>query len=906
LIKNKTKKVLIAILLYTGVCLLASILIKPFSIVSFIGPAAGLAVALMILWGTYIAISIVIGHIIFSFLLIMYFDVEVLNIGVVIISLLAILLQGFWSKHITSKEINKQKWLDSRVLAARFIIKIGPVAGLVAAGAAALVAILDGQQVTDGLFFVFVSTWSASILVAIFMTPVLLFTQGKQQLNFSKRIFVVFSSVLGCLAISLLIKISQNQQLHQRFDRFEQTGHKIQRYVNNEITTISQKINALSALFLASEHVSANEFKEFSTRIFDSSSNIRALEWVPIVSGDNKKLFETNSSDELEMNYAITEQTTLGNTVLAKQRPLYMPVKYIYPRESNESAFGLDLYQHQEKKKAISLAVSKSIMIASPPLTLVQDDFSNPGLIVFSPVSTNHVKEPHGYIVGENDSRVTGFVVAVVQFKALFREIAEYQENLNIKILVQDMDSTGYLSLFGEKTEQGDRLVDNVDINVFARTWRFSITERDAWSLQGKSWQTWSMLIGGTVGGLLFQLLVLMMAAYSTELSRQVTFKTRELILAKDLSDQENQAKTNFLKALCMELRSPLNVIKRLAEIFPEKDLPKQARDYLTNISEASLNLEQLVDTVTELSSIESGERLLNEQSFDFYLFLNRMESMLKVNPKTQDKDIKLIVNSKVPQFIHTDELRLQQMFLALTENILEILSCNAASISFKSHFHQHNNVTILFVITPLEMKESLAPAETNEIKVNELVAHNTRMAMVKDLCHMFGGDIKVSHLPSGEKMLSLSINVLLSGDKSKNIYIDSKLSSVVVEASQEIKRILLIEDSLATSQILCQQLLDLNYQVEVIDKKEEVIPYLDNHTYHMVIYDQYNVRNGTSRINQEVKKVKKYNHIPIIGVFEQKVDEEAALLSKENLTALFIKPMELSALKLFLLKHFS
>ena len=906
MIKNKINRVLIAVLLYVGICVLASILIKPFSILNFIGPAAALASALMIVWGTYIAISIVIGNIIFSILLAMYFDVKVDNIGIVIISLLAILLQGFWSKYITYQEVSKQKWLDSRVLASIFIIKIGPIAGLISAGAAVLVAILDVKQVSGGLFYVFVTTWSASILVAIFLTPAFLFTQGKQQLHFSKRIFVVVSSVLGCLAIGLLFKISQQQQLHQRADRFEYTYQQIQKNVDDELTKISQKITALSALFMASQQVSANEFKEFSARIFVNSSNIRALEWVPIVSVNNKTLYEADRSAELAMNYAITEQTVMGNTVLAKERLLYMPVQYIYPNNSNESAFGLDLYHHQEKRSAISLAVSKNAMVASSPLTLVQDDFANPGLLVFFPVNTQRVTSPYGFMTGKNNTRVTGFIVAVLQFKALFRKIEQYQESFNVKIFIQDTGSTGYLSLFGEEALQGDRLADDLDINVFERTWRLSITEQDAWALQGKSWQVWSMLLGGTVGGVLFQLLVLMMAAYSTELSHQVTLKTRELILAKERADQENQAKTDFLKALCLELRAPLNVIKRLAEIFPEKDLPTQARAYLTNISEASLNLEQLVDTVTELSSIESGERLLNEQSFDFYLFLKRMESMLKVNPKTQDQDIKLVMNANVPQFINTDELRLQQMFLALTENILEILSCKGVLISVKSHFHQQSNVTILFVITPLDIQASLIASQTSDIKVSELNVHNTRMTMVKDLCQLFGGDIKVSHLPAGDKMLSLSINVLLSANDNKHIDNDNESSRTHGKSLFSVKRILLVEDNLATSQSLCQQLLDLNYQVEVIDKKEEVIPYLDSHTYHMIIYDKYNVRNETYRVNKELKQNKKYREIPIIGVFEQKVEDDSSLLNKESLTAQLIKPIELSSLKLFLLKYFS
>ncbi len=61
--------------------------------------------------------------------------------------------------------------------------------------------------------------------------------------------------------------------------------------------------------------------------------------------------------------------------------------------------------------------------------------------------------------------------------------------------------------------------------------------------------------MGATLAGILFQLFILLMAVYSSELSAQVIRKTRELIIAKDQSEQGNMAKTSLLTALNKEIK---------------------------------------------------------------------------------------------------------------------------------------------------------------------------------------------------------------------------------------------------------------------------------------------------------------------------------------------------------------
>ena len=142
------------------------------------------------------------------------------------------------------------------------------------------------------------------------------------------------------------------------------------------------------------------------------------------------------------------------------------------------------------------------------------------------------------------------------------------------------------------------------NLSNFSRTWQIKVIERESWFSQTKSWQAWAILSGGTLAALLFQMLLLMMAAYSSELGHQVDTKTRALMLAKENIEKKSLAKSNFLKNLNNELSMPLLAIKSLVQQMKEKGINTNE---LTAINYAGSNISLLLDTMMDLSNIESG-----------------------------------------------------------------------------------------------------------------------------------------------------------------------------------------------------------------------------------------------------------------------------------------------------------
>jgi len=763
----KGNRLLIATLLYLSVCLLTTIIIKPYSVVNFIGPAAGVASAFTIVWGSGVLLSVILGTIAFSVVLTMITGTG-LDFPVILISILAISLQSFWTKQITYRVIRQQRWLKSRAILFDFIFKIGPLSGLISASSVVVIAMLDIKVIGGSIAYVFFSSWSASILTSIFFTPTLLFTQGSQQLNISKRFFVVFASILGCLAIILLFKISQNAHQHLRGEEFQKAKINISLHVEEEIEMINEQVHAISALFQASEHVSFEEFTVFSSHIHRGNSSIRALEWIPIISDKHKKDFEQHASQELGLPIFIKQQLATNQIIETTSEPSYLPVFYIYPQNNNTKAFGLDLSSHPDKEIAMGLALKLNTLVATSPLTIVQDNYSNPGVLVFYPVLNNQSLNPYAPQKDNSLQQLNGYILAVVQFESFFRHLAETDIARNVGIVVQDTTLNEPFLLYGNNIEEHGRISDSIELNVFTRKWVIHITEKEPWINQSKDWQTWAMLFGGTIGGLTFQLLILMMAAYSVELSHQVVLKTKELLLAKESSETKSLAKSHFLQTLSNELKTPIYAIKYFVAKFHQHPTFAQAEHSIADIDNASHNLTQLIDTVIDLTEIESGTAKMMQLSvFDLHHFLQRIETLLNASNKENNLKFKFLINENVPHLIESDELRIQKLIVALAENAAKLLKTNELNISVKAHIHQFKRTTLFLVITPSQKLLDKAVGNMAEeqpfLSGKDLSSYSTTMAMVKELCQLFDGDVKLNQLPTGLIVLSASVKVNLS-----------------------------------------------------------------------------------------------------------------------------------------------
>jgi len=772
----------IASLLYFTLCVFSLWIITPVSFLNFVAPAAALVSGLIIVWGTTAFVAVLVTSPIVAWYFQQYLGVK-LEVASMLIALLAIILQGFWSKQLTYRFVFSKKWLKSRRWLFFFLLRLGPLASIVSATAVIVIAILDNKVMYGSFLYTFLTTWSTSMLFSVFFIPLLLLNKDNKHLNSNKKLFVSITSILGGCAVFLLFKTSQVEQQRHRLDTFVQQKLAIEREVKQEIADVVSQVNSLAAYFNASKEVQWHEFNQFSKSILREKSSVRALEWAPIVTLANKSMFEQQASITLDQPYIIKERVNGRLFASTAQKDYYAPLFYIYPNKANNVVLGLDVYSNAKDILSMDAVTNNEGILASMPFELVQDNFTRPGVLFSAAVlSYKHAETVVDLIKDTSEPSnkklqlkkinktedLKGFVIAVAQFNEFFLRLAQQGQG-NFKLFIQDVTSYEPFVLFGQKLSYDNRHVETIVLDVFSRKWRIDIGENAPWFAQTKNWQAWAVLIGGTLGAFLFQVLILMMAAYSSELSQQVELKTRALILAKEKSDQKSLAKTNFLQTLNNELRIPLQVIKVFIEQLKQKGIHNKQ---VTGIVHSGNNIAQLLDTMMDLSEIESGTIKVKSEPFDFYGFLNRMEPMLKANNERSGKSIFFLINKDVPHYINSDELRLQKLLHVLTQSAQQLFTTDALRLTIKIHEHKFNSASLFFIFS--HQDEATAEDSDEKIKsiINEDIAsYSTSMAMVKEVCQLLHGNVNLGLLPSGGGVLSASIRVSITTEEQQSAH---------------------------------------------------------------------------------------------------------------------------------------
>ncbi len=140
--------------------------------------------------------------------------------------------------------------------------------------------------------------------------------------------------------------------------------------------------------------------------------------------------------------------------------------------------------------------------------------------------------------------------------------------------------------------------------------------------------------------------------------------------LNKELKEA-NQVKSEFLATMSHELRTPLTAIIGFTELISEGvmgDISDEQKDALKEVLHNAADLLDMINSLLDLTKIESGVMGLEVRMFDISETIRRMHMILA--PLIQKKGQQLIVNiqDKIPA-LKGDERKIQQVILNLLAN---------------------------------------------------------------------------------------------------------------------------------------------------------------------------------------------------------------------------------------------
>jgi PAS domain S-box-containing protein len=338
-------------------------------------------------------------------------------------------------------------------------------------------------------------------------------------------------------------------------------------------------------------------------------------------------------------------------------------------------------------------------------------------------------------------------------------------------------------------------------------------------------------------------------------------------------------AKSGFLANMSHEIRTPLNAILGFAQVLNRDPslTPKQA-EYVQTISRSGSHLLHLINDILDMSRIEAGRTVLNENMFSLHDLLDDLEMMFR--SRTEAKGLQLLFerDSAVPRCINADDGKLRQILVNLIGNAVKFTNAGGVAVRVRVQPEPGKSqggpksLRLFFEV------EDTGPGipEEDTVKIFDAFQQTETgvraggtglgLAISHEHVEMMGGKLTVSS--SFGEGACFRFDVLITPAEDYVPPPKTPLRRVArLESSFKPCRVLVVDDVQNNRKLLCELLSPVGFEVEEASNGLEALEVFDKWTPHAVFMDfRMPVMDGREA-TRRIKSTEAGRNVPIIAV---------------------------------------
>jgi CheY-like chemotaxis protein len=319
-------------------------------------------------------------------------------------------------------------------------------------------------------------------------------------------------------------------------------------------------------------------------------------------------------------------------------------------------------------------------------------------------------------------------------------------------------------------------------------------------------------------------------------LRRELQSSNRALEDAFRAAERQAQARSEFLAQMSYEIRTPLNGMLGMLELFQDVQLQPEQQERLELITSSSNQLQMLINDTLDETKTEAGEQTLENIDFNLLDLVKDTTKLLSV--QARDKGLELVtqLGLQSPVIVRGAPTRLRQVLISLIGNAISSASEGKVVLRVSpleadadvSHllFEIDDKVVDVEKMTQHNLADSFVPAENTTTSLYE--DNGRGVGICKSLVAAMDGEIGFSS--DSDQGVACWFTVQFARIESP--------SDMQTALANSQKRILVVENNPINQAVARGLLCAYGLNVEIVNNGQEAVEAVSRNHYDLIFMD--------------------------------------------------------------------
>ena len=380
----------------------------------------------------------------------------------------------------------------------------------------------------------------------------------------------------------------------------------------------------------------------------------------------------------------------------------------------------------------------------------------------------------------------------------------------------------------------------------------------------------------------------------------------KELEESKKQADSANQAKSTFLASMSHEIRTPIHMILGMNEIIHRESRSGVVLEYSHKIDETSKMLLSLVDSVLDVSKIESGKMELIPAPYETANLVRNLILIGRTHCSKRNLEFRTRIDDNLPSRMYGDLAHIRQIGANFLSNSAKYTEAGTVTLHVCQEPTEKPDEILLCISvhdTGIGIRQEAIPTlfdaftRSDPDRNRYIEGTGLGLKIVRELTELMNGTVSVTSEPDVGSIFTVKIpqKVLCAED---DVAQNPARSFQAPRAS-----VLVVDDNDGNRSLMQNLLVPTKIRVDLAESGQKCLELVHNNHYDLILMDYMMPGlNGLETV-QALQKLPDFD-TPVIGLTADAAPETRSRLLSGGFTESLTKPVPWTVLRETLIRN--